>query len=615
MIVPMKKISLLCLESDRHTAMEQLRDLGIMHVDLAARTETPDVLTLTSALQEGTAFYNILSGYRDPECPVSAPEQLPGKEICRLCREKLERKEVFEKEILSLKNRMEQLLPWGDFKQETLALLEKEQIHILFCSASRNVYNTLTPEEGTLKVLVSSVKEERYFLLISTERLDETLYPAVKLPPEALSDVQQTLIAAQEELSGIENSLKVLASSLDSLKEYLLDLEAEREFVSNRDGMESDGTIACIHGYVPAGSLETLRASAKENAWALTADDPDVHDERVPTCLKHPRWLKVIEPLFDFIGITPGYRESDVALFFLIAFPVFFGMLIGDTGYGLLFFITALLCKYITREKEQMRLPLNLLLILSSCSMIWGLLTGAFFSIPRNSLPCFLQGLDFLAAPGESPAACALAKKLHIADPGELTNKFVQWFCFLLAGLHLSSARLYKCFSDLRNWRSWGHLGWVCVIWANFLISVDLIVFPGTFPKALGITLYIVGFLMIAGTTTAEGALNLPSALVGSFVDVLSYIRLFAVGLSGVYVGSCFNDMGLMLMNALPKYLTILGVIGLILVAMTGHILNILLGIMGVMVHAIRLNTLEFSNHIEMQWTGIAYRPFARKKK
>ena len=109
--------------------------------------------------------------------------------------------------------------------------------------------------------------------------------------------------------------------------------------------------------------------------------------------------------------------------------------------------------------------------------------------------------------------------------------------------------------------------------------------------------------------------MNLPFSIIGSFVDVLSYIRLFAVGLSGVYVGTCFNDMGRMVMDSLPQQLLVIGVAGLILVAVCGHALNILLGIMGVMVHAIRLNTLEFSNHIEMQWTGIKYRPFAKEDK
>ena len=140
-------------------------------------------------------------------------------------------------------------------------------------------------------------------------------------------------------------------------------------------------------------------------------------------------------------------------------------------------------------------------------------------------------------------------------------------------------------------------------------------VFPGTFPGYIGYALYGVGLLFIVATTTAEAALNLPFSVVGSFVDVLSYIRLFAVGLSGVYVGTCFNDMGKMVLDALPKDLMAIGIIGLLLVALAGHILNIILGFMGVLVHAIRLNTLEFSNHIEMQWTGINYRPFKKKEK
>ena len=104
---------------------------------------------------------------------------------------------------------------------------------------------------------------------------------------------------------------------------------------------------------------------------------------------------------------------------------------------------------------------------------------------------------------------------------------------------------------------------------------------------------------------------TLPSSLVGSFVDVLSYIRLFAVGLAGTYIAVNFDRMGAMLMNALPHHLWIAGVLLLVLVALFGHILNIALGFLSVMVHGIRLNTLEFSNHIGMQWAGIKFRPFA----
>ena len=123
------------------------------------------------------------------------------------------------------------------------------------------------------------------------------------------------------------------------------------------------------------------------------------------------------------------------------------------------------------------------------------------------------------------------------------------------------------------------------------------------------------GVLLIVVTITGQAVLNLPFSLIGSFVDVLSYIRLFAVGLSGVYVATCFNDMGKMVLNALPKEWFVVGLIGLILVALAGHILNILLGFMGVLVHAVRLNTLEFSNHADMQWSGFAFHPFAERNK
>lgn len=133
---------------------------------------------------------------------------------------------------------------------------------------------------------------------------------------------------------------------------------------------------------------------------------------------------------------------------------------------------------------------------------------------------------------------------LKIADPMDLKDKFIQWFCFLLAALHLSSARVFKTITEIRNWRSWGNLGWAFLIWGNFFTAVNLIVFPGTFPLYFAGTLYGVGILLIVVTITGEAALNLPFSIIGSFVDVLSYIRLFAVGLSGVYVGTASTTWG-----------------------------------------------------------------------
>ena len=607
MIVKMKKITLLCVESERTAALEQLRRLGIMHVDHEVRVESESVAASEQELNSITNAYNILSGFKTGN---RVGPGLSGKAVFEQADSLIRKQDELDKRVEELRRDITALEPWGDFDPEPVKELAAKGIHILFCKTYRNSFRKLELPEDAVQTVVREQGKEVYFLLIFREQPDVSLYPALALPQARLSVLREQLEAACLEKQHVTDHLTELAVSKNAVKEYFCEKSAECEFLMNRDGMVSDGAVAYMTGYIPADELPKLTEAAHRNGWALTADDPAPDDARVPTLIRKPRWVKIIDPLFDFIGITPGYRESDVSVFFLIAFPIFFGMLIGDSAYGALFIIAALLFKFLLRKKKAAQMPLNLLILLASFSVIMGLLNGSCMGLPREILPGFLKGLDFLADPASSPTAVALGKKLNI-NPADLSNKFTQWFCFLLAALHLSAAHLLKYSVNIRDWRSLGNIGWSCVIWGNFFTAVNLIVFPGTFPKIVGFALYGIGLLLIVVTVSASAVLNLPFDLVSSFVDVLSYIRLFAVGLSGVYVATCFNNMGKMVLNALPKELFVLGLIGLILVALAGHILNILLGCMSVLVHAVRLNTLEFSNHAGMEWTGIAYRPFA----
>ena len=609
MIVKMKKITLLCVESERVSALEKLRELGIMHVDHETKVDTESVTVSARDLAEIANVVNILSGFKAKPATGSGSS---GKEIFEQADNLIRNRETLGKRIEELSQDIETLQPWGDFDPGMVTKLAAGGIHVLFCRTYRNNFKTLELPEQTVVEIIGKTGKEVCFLLISREPLDASLYPVVSLPQERLSVLRDQLETAQKEKQQCDKQLEALAASANAVKEYFSEKSVEHEFLTNREGMVSDGTIAYLSGYIPADELPTLTEAAHKNGWALTADDPAPDDARVPTLIRNPRWVKLIDPLFDFIGITPGYREKDVSVFFLIAFPIFFGILIGDCAYGVLFISVALLFKFLLRKNPKAQVPLNLLILLSVFSVIMGLLNGSCLGLPRKILPGFLQGLDFLADPASSPTAVALGKRLNI-NPEDLTNKFTQWFCFLLAALHLTSAHLLKYSVSLRDWRSLGNLGWTCVIWGNFFTAVNLIVFPGTFPKYVGFALYGIGLLLIVATVAPSAALNLPFDLVSSFVDVLSYIRLFAVGLSSVYVATCFNNMGKMVLNALPKEMFVIGLIGLILVALAGHVLNILLGFMGVLVHAVRLNTLEFSNHAGMEWTGFAYRPFANR--
>jgi V/A-type H+-transporting ATPase subunit I len=152
------------------------------------------------------------------------------------------------------------------------------------------------------------------------------------------------------------------------------------------------------------------------------------------------------------------------------------------------------------------------------------------------------------------------------------------------------------------------------VIWGNFFTAIKLIVFNQDPFPTFAFYLYVIGIVLIlvfyVQWTDIGSIFNLPFGFIGSFVDVLSYIRLFAVGLATYYIANSFNNMGNMLLQISPWL-----IVGTIIVLLFGHILNILLALMGVLVHGIRLNTLEFSNQMELQWLGHVYTPFKKQTK
>ena len=283
-------------------------------------------------------------------------------------------------------------------------------------------------------------------------------------------------------------------------------------------------------------------------------------------------------------------------------FTLFFSIIVGDAGYGLLYLLAGIILKIKVKSKGAQQ-AINFLIILSCGTVAWGLLTGSVFGIKKDLLPWFLAGLPCLR--------------------GEQSMKCIQWLCFTIALCHLAGARLWRAIIAGSVREALGNLGWMFFISFNFLLIISMIVgdpFPFTahpgfeaFPSwcycgggigAILILLFSVKWKEIGDV------LYTPFNFINSFVDVLSYIRLFAVGLSGAYIAQCFNNMGGMIYAGQTGWkLVILAICGG-LVIIIGHILNIVLGMMSVLVHGLRLNTLEFSNHMQIGWEGKAYSPF-----
>ncbi len=613
MIVDMKKITLMCLDIDKKNALKKLRELGVMHIEETTQSISEKRLYLENELSNADKTLNILPTYNndssdevDGRCKF-----LGGSETVNLITEAANDVAELEKLKDSLYQDQSKILPFSLFSYDDIKILEEKGVYTYLCKGKANE-NLEVPINATLEI-IKTINNMVYFVIFSFEKIDDL--PLAPLPNGfSLNDINKEINRCINEIDRYQKKLEFMSKSTNVIKEYKEQLLEDIEFARSKENMQSKDNFSYINGYIPVPTLKQVEEAAKINGWAIETETPN-NDDNVPTYIKLPKVFNISKPIFEFIGIAPGYREWDISACFLIFFTIFFGMIVGDAGYGAIFLLVGFVMKFKLRKNEKATLPINLFLVLSAATLVWGGLCGNYFGMPKEILPAILQGISNPLSTFPTWVKGIDAYKDLI--PSDIANKNIQYLCFFIAAIHLSFARLWKMVLYINKIpKALGQLGWACLIWGNFFLSVELIVFNKSLPDFV-MYLYAIGFILTVidlfasflKTKEIGDVLNFPFGLIGSFVDVLSYIRLFAVGLSSYYIAKSFNDMGLMI---LPEQGFSFLIIGTIFIILFGHILNVILAFMGVLVHGIRLNTLEFSNHMELEWSGVVFKPFKK---
>ncbi|MCF7849862.1 MAG: hypothetical protein K9M45_13505, partial [Kiritimatiellales bacterium] len=357
-------------------------------------------------------------------------------------------------------------------------------------------------------------------------------------------------------------------------------------------------------GFFPADTEDTIKQAAEDSGWGYVIEGIGP-DDNPPTLLRNPKWISPIKAVFSMIGVIPGYRELDISALFLIFLSVFFAFLIGDAGYGLLFIGLTLFGKFKTKGKAAAQPALNLLLLMSSFCVVFGVLTGNYFGIAIDALPVPLRGLsnDYMTG-----------KMADGSWNSDTAANHVMFICFAIGTLHLTLAHGWNLIRKINSWAALTDLGWLCSTWALFTVVLNMVLYielPGWVAAAqlpllgTGVALIITSLIL---TKSYFGLVTLLLDVINNFVDIISYVRLYAVGAASLAIAQAFNGM------AMDIGFSGIGSIGAALILFAGHGLNIILGAMGVMVHGIRLNTLEFSGHAGVEWAGIHFNPFRKKE-
>ncbi|MDO8489675.1 MAG: hypothetical protein Q7S42_06195 [Candidatus Omnitrophota bacterium] len=612
MIVPMKKAVVVTQGKDSLSALSNLRTLGVLHVEHQQPPKGKDVNSLLETISLFNQALSILSGIKTkPGYVFIDKEVTDGQKISRHIIDLYRHREQLTEYFRTISIRIKQYEEWGDFDPQGFTDLARNNIFAGLYQIPLKQLDSL-PEDIVVNKL--SVKGGVINCLLLRSSIIDIGMKEVPLPQMSLSQMLKRREEDSQGIRDIEQQLTDQLSYAAFLNKIKSSLQKELEFQEALSGMGQAETLTYISGYIPADSVEKLILQAHQEQWALAIAEPGDTDS-VPTLIRNPGWISVVSPVFKFLEVFPEYHEWDISPVFVFFFSLFFGMLIGDAGYGtiymlLTFWVHKKLSKKSPRhsepavssvsgEESKKRDPsaapqddgqpiFFLFYLLSLCAIIWGLLTGTFF------------GQEWFLKIGYKPLVPALN---NIST--------IQGFCFFVGALHLSVAHVWRAVIKLPSVAALADVGWICVIWSVFFLAKMLIL--GAPLPSFCTWLIISGISLVVLFNNPQknilkvfnvDLITLALSLISSFGEVVSYIRLFAVGLAGVAIADTFNSMAAGIGVRTPTAL-----LTSIFVVILGHVLCLVLGPLSVLVHGIRLNVLEFSSHANISWSGTAYKP------
>ncbi len=580
MIVPMSKVYIVTQSYNHARLLDALAQLGVVHVEpvdpnrAVAKEQTINAIsTLDHAMQ-------VLKAIEPSDVTADLPALEAAKETISIHKAMVEEKD----HLNALHRTANQLGLWGNVELKQLEHLHSIGIDVKFFSVAQKELAGLEAEcietvagGPGQNVLVAVVDRTGQFQ--APEGAKEIPWPATDLP-----EVKKEAARVDASLKQHNIRLTQLANLIGTIEQERKEYQAQADLcIVQNSGLSSEALFA-LQGWVPSSKADFLPGGLSEqNITAAVEIIPVGQNEEPPTLIEYPGWTKPIKGLFDMLGTVAGYREFDVSVPFMLALPVFAAMLIGDGGYGAVLFI-GLLLGY---KKISPALGPNftkLLIIVGVVSLLWGFLCGSFFGFILYSPPI----------------------------PVNMTDKsrfMLMQISFTMGAIHLSIAQLWQAFRIFPDLRFLGKVGWGIFVWGMlgvvrmFVLSAS-ITWETPWP-----------YLLIAGTVLAIlfnspskniikmvllGIANYPLSMLGAFSDIISYVRLMAVGLASGVLASSFNELAL---NSGSWFIATPTLI-------FGHSLNIGLAMIALFAHGVRLNMLEFSNNLGMQWIGYSYRPF-----
>jgi V/A-type H+-transporting ATPase subunit I len=631
MIVKMNKYAWLVYHKEYDSFLERLRALGVVHINSFRPTkEHPVIRKLKSEDRRVKLQLDYLDALlevdekklksegREKEASrpavrqggtsvnpadASAAVQLLSREEGEKLLENIEALRNEQGKIhtafVSLEKDREIMSVWGDFAYDTIEKLRNAGHTITFFSCRTSHYDTVWEDKYNAFV-INAAQSVTYFITV-TPSGTELLLDAdrVKMPSKDYKQICREIDEENKRKEQVDAELSAIARrNRDALEALRADIENESAWrhVWVQTKREASEKVMLLEGWIPDDKTAGMeKAFADEGFYCRKMEITD--EDVIPIKLRNNKFTKLFEPITNLYSL-PNYKEFDPTPLFAPFFMFFFGLCLGDGGYGLLLIIAAILLK---REvKESMKPIATLLLYFGIMTLVVGTVTGTFFGFSVIDAPYFSSVKDYFITSDHLMIISLVIGFFHV-----VYAKFI-------------AAMKIKIQRGLRY--SLSAFAWIFVILSLACIFVQPMAHM-VLPKPVEYVLYgiaiICGAVALFYNTPGKNVFlnfgsglwttyNTVSGLVG---DVLSYIRLYAIGLTSSLLGGVFNSMAIDMtasMNPFVRWLPML------LILFVGHALNIGLSLISSLVHPLRLIYVEYYKNSEFEGGGLDYKPFRK---
>ena len=592
MIAPMTKYSFILLSGEQEGLLEKLQEIGLVDV---TRSVKPIDDHSHRMMGEVELLNGLIQGLGKVEVPEGIqPEAIDG-DIVRLTGGMLMRYADDTLEIKQLQKEIEDLQVWGAFDPARLKELSDAGVPIHFHILPNKLFKPEWPEQYALTVLKTD-KNRTWFVVAGSDLLPGEIHV-----PE--TDVEGKKRELQEKEAHFQKVLRRIAGAKERTGELRQRLaqaytDLDRYLAQAAVVPAAENTLVTLVGYAPTESEETVDAAC-DALGVYYFKDAAVVEDNPPISFRNNKFVKMFEVLTDMYG-RPAYNGFDPTPFIAVFFLLFFAFCMGDAGYGLILIIIGLLLGKVDSFKDYAPLVVTL----GIGTTVIGFLFHTFFSMDIAEWSIF-KGFPFL--------------------PSKIAGYDGTMVLALIVGIvHLCLAMVVKTYNETKVKgfaNSLGTWGWTLLIVGG--TAVGALALIGVLDK--DITKWVI---IALGVVSAAGIfllndlhrnplINIGSGLwetyntvTGLLGDVLSYLRLYALGLAGSMLGKAFNDIGGMILGDGSNLVLW---IPFILIVLVGHTLNIAMAALGAFVHPLRLNFLEFFKNSGYEAAGRNYNPLKKQ--